>query len=105
MGMRRRLPERLPTLPTFTPLRVVTQNATFDEDVMIEFNIDNTGDFKEDLVIQAVKRGDSMYFFGPVQPAQQGLSSTVATFAQRNSVKISAVGETDVATNNGMTFF
>ncbi|MAN58395.1 MAG: molecular chaperone DnaK [Flavobacteriaceae bacterium] len=83
----------------------VTQNATFDEDVMIEFNIDNTGDFKEDLVIQAVKRGDSMYFFGPAQPAQQGLSSTVATFAQRNSVKISAVGETEVATNNGMTFF
>ena len=36
----------------------VTNNATFDENVLLEFNIDNTGDFKEDLVIQAIKRGD-----------------------------------------------
>ena len=43
----------------------VTNNAAFDENVMIQFNIDNTGDFVEDLVIQAIKRGDSMYFFGP----------------------------------------
>ena len=48
----------------------VTENAAFDEDVLIEFNIDNTGDFIEDLVIQAIKRGDSMYFFGPAEPTQ-----------------------------------
>ena len=49
---------------------VVTENASFDEDVLIEFNIDNTGDFVEDLVIQAIKRGDSIYFFGPSIPNQ-----------------------------------
>ena len=36
-----------------------TTNAAFDQDVVVTFNIDNTGDFVEDLVIQAVKRGDS----------------------------------------------
>jgi len=29
----------------------VTENASFDEDVLVEFNIDNTGDFKEDLEV------------------------------------------------------
>jgi hypothetical protein len=83
----------------------VTQNAQFDEDVMIEFNIDNTGDFVEDLVIQAVKRGDSMYFFGPAQPVRTGLESEVATFAERNAVKISEIGDVQITNNNGMSFF
>ncbi|MFT5908329.1 MAG: hypothetical protein ACI836_001490, partial [Saprospiraceae bacterium] len=52
----------------------VTTNAAFDEDVVIQFNIDNDGDFVEDLVIQAVKRGDSMYVFGPVVPTAVGLT-------------------------------
>ena len=83
----------------------VTENATFDEDVMIEFNIDNTGDFIEDLVIQAVKRGDSMYFFGPAQPVQTGLSTEVAVFAERTAVKISTTDDVQTASNNGMSFF
>ncbi len=83
----------------------VTENAIFDEDVMIEFNIDNTGDFIEDLVIQAVKRGDSMYFFGPAQPAQTGLTSEVAVFAERTAVKISTSGDIQTSSNNGMSFF
>jgi hypothetical protein len=29
---------------------------------MIEINIDNTGDNVEDLVIQAIKKDDKMYF-------------------------------------------
>lgn len=83
----------------------VTDNASFDEDVMIEFNIDNTGDFIEDLVIQAVKRGDSMYFFGPAAPSQTGLSSEVAVFAERNAVKISSTDNVETSSNNGMNFF
>lgn len=83
----------------------VTQNAQFDEDVMVEFNIDNTGDFVEDLVIQAVKRGDSMYFFGPAQPVRTGLESEVITFAERNAVKISDVNDVQITNNNGMSFF
>ena len=83
----------------------VTENARFDEDVMIEFNIDNTGDFVEDLVIQAIKRGDTMYFFGPAEPVQSGLSSEVLTFAERNQVQISTTEETFVETNGNMKFF
>ncbi len=83
----------------------VTENAVFDEDVLIEFNIDNTGDFIEDLVIQAIKRGDSMYFFGPAAPSQTGLNSEVAVFAERNSVKISTSDDFQTSSNNGMNFF
>jgi hypothetical protein len=53
--------------------------AAFNENVMIEINIDNTGDFVEDLVIQAVKRGDKMYFFGPYAPSSTGTSSMINT--------------------------
>jgi len=84
----------------------VTDNATFDEDVLVEFNIDNTGDFVEDLVIQVIRRGDSMYFFGPAAPTQTGLSSTIETFGGQNEVRIST--STDVFTetsDNGMRFF
>lgn len=83
----------------------VTENATFDEDVLVEINIDNTGDFIEDLVIQAIKRGDSMYFFGPVAPSQAGLSSEVETVIAPNSVKISTSDNLQTSSNNGMTFF
>ncbi|MDX1462435.1 MAG: DUF4331 family protein [Marinirhabdus sp.] len=82
-----------------------TNMATFDEDVMVEFNIDRTGDFVEDLVIQAVRRGDSMYFFGPAAPAQTGLTSEIQTTAPMTSVKISTTEETEIATNDGMSFF
>lgn len=83
----------------------VTENAQFDEDVLIEFNIDNTGDFVEDLVIQAVKRGDTMYFFGPAQPVNTGLSSEIMTFADQNLVQISTTEQTFVETNGNMKFF
>ncbi|MGK0380083.1 DUF4331 family protein [Patiriisocius sp. Uisw_017] len=83
-----------------------TTNAQFDEDVMIEFNIDNTGDFIEDLVIQAVRRGDSMYFFGPAAPAETGLESSVITFASRTAVKISTseAAQTATSTTNMSVF-
>jgi hypothetical protein len=45
-----------------------TAAAAFNENVMIEINIDNTGDNVEDLVIQAIKKDDKMYFFGPYAP-------------------------------------
>ncbi len=92
----------------FLPPGAATQNATFDEDVLIEFNIDTTGDLIEDLVIQAIRKGDTMYFFGPAVPATTGLQSEVATFSTMNKVRISS-GETDaeaiVSENGGMKFF
>ena len=77
----------------------------FDEDVLIEFNIDNTGDFVEDLVIQAIKRGDSIYFFGPAPPNQTGLESDVITSAPTHIVQISTTEETFITNEDGMSFF
>lgn len=81
-----------------------TTQAIFDETVLIEINIDNDNDLKEDLVIQAIKRGDSMYFFGPTAPAMQGLESTIATSARR-SVKISTKDDVQITEEDGMKFF
>ena len=83
----------------------VTENASFDEDVLIEFNIDNTGDFKEDLVIQAIKRGDTIHFFGPIAPNEQGLESVILTTGEHHIVRISTTEETYVTNENGMSFF
>jgi hypothetical protein len=54
-----------------------TATASFDANTMIEFKIDNTGDNVEDLVIQCVYNKGNMYIYGPVKPAQTGLTSTV----------------------------
>jgi len=55
----------------------VTSTAKFDENNIIEFNIDNTGDMVEDLVIQAKYDAatNKMYVFGPVAPSATGLTS------------------------------
>ncbi len=58
-----------------------TKTASFDENTMIEFKIDNTGDNVEDLVIQCVYRDNKMYIYGPVKPVQTGLTSTVVGIA------------------------
>lgn len=81
-----------------------TEQAMFDESILIEINIDNDNDLKEDLVIQAIRRGDSMYFFGPTAPAMTGLESTIATSARR-SVKISTKDDVQIAEKDGMKFF
>lgn len=83
-----------------------TGAASFKENVLTEINIDNNGDNVEDLVIQAIKRGNKMYFFGPVAPGTPGLSSTVKTSSPAGNVDISAYGSAPItATNNGMKFF
>ena len=83
-----------------------TGAAVFNENVMTEINIDNNGDNVEDLVIQAIKRGGKMYFFGPTAPGTTGTSSTVKTAADSGSVDISAYGGTAItSTSNGMKFF
>ncbi|MBC5838864.1 DUF4331 family protein [Flavobacterium muglaense] len=83
-----------------------TAGASFNENVMIEINIDNTGDNVEDLVIQAIKKGDKMYFFGPYAPSATGTSSTIKTASASGSVEISKYGATAItSTQNGMKFF
>lgn len=83
-----------------------TGNAAFSENTLIEINIDNTGDNVEDLVIQAIPRGDRMYFFGPVAPSSTGLNSIIETSGTESSVEITSYGNSAItSTNNGMQFF
>lgn len=83
-----------------------TGAAKFDEGVMVEFNIDNTGDAVEDLVIQAVPRNGKMYFFGPAKPTAPGTMSTVLTSAPMGSVDITAYnGSEAIGSANGMKYF
>lgn len=83
-----------------------TGAATFKENVLTEINIDNNGDNVEDLVIQAIKRGNKMYFFGPVAPGTPGTSSTIKTSNAAGSVEISQYGNTAItSTSGGMKFF
>lgn len=84
-----------------------TGSAAFDENVLIEINIDNTGDNVEDLVIQAIPRDGKMYFFGPVAPSQAGLSSIIqSTTNVGGIVDITPYGTAAIIdTNAGMSFF
>jgi hypothetical protein len=83
-----------------------TGAATFKENVLTEINIDNNGDNVEDLVIQAIKRGSKMYFFGPVAPGTPGTSSTIKTANAAGSVEISQYGNAAItSTSGGMKFF
>jgi hypothetical protein len=78
--------------------------SNFDENVMIEINIDNTGadvpgafpasvGVTEELVIQALRQGDKMYFFGPYAPNSTTLNSTIDTNEAIGSVTIGSPGE------------
>lgn len=83
-----------------------TSSAFFDENVMIEFNIDTDGDAVENLVIQAIPRDGEMHFFGPYTPSQTGLMSTVNTDEAISTVAITSYGELpEISMENDMKFF
>src|SRR5688572_18349213 len=72
-----------------------TAAASFDEEVMVEINIDNssTKDNMEDLVIQATFEGNKVRVYGPVAPIQKGATSTLVTKTM--------VTEANISTYNG----
>lgn len=76
-------------------------NATFDENVLIEFNIDNTGDLVENRVVQAIPRDGRMYFFGPYEPSTTGLNSTIDDTQLIGSVEITTDGNAITETTAG----
>ncbi len=83
-----------------------TAAAMFNENVLQEINIDTNGDNVEDLVIQAIRKNDKMYFFGPVAPGMTGVTSTIKTNAVAGNVEISKYGSAPIiSTSNGMKFF
>lgn len=77
----------------------------FDEDVLLEINIDLDGDLVEDRVIQAIPRDGTMYFFGPFSPTATGLDSQVNTSAALGSVEISSNTAITQTTSNGVSLF
>ncbi len=83
-----------------------TGAAQFDENTLIEFNIDNDGDNVEDLVIQAIPRDGNMVVFGPVAPSMKGTQSSILSDADRVEVEITQYGEdAKIGSNNGVQVF
>lgn len=85
-----------------------SETENFDQNVLFEINIDNTGDNVEDLVIQVIRRGTWMHFFGPVAPAETGLSGSIISDAEiQERVKITPYKEDDIvlASANGIKYF
>ncbi len=78
-----------------------TGDAAFDENTLIEFNIDSDGDLKEDMVIQAIPRDGKMIVFGPTAATSIGTRSTIKTSATRVEVDITGYGETAKVANEG----
>lgn len=84
-----------------------TAAASFDEEVMIEINIDNsaTKDNMEDLVIQAAFENGKVKVYGPEAPAQKGLISSLLKSAPVEA-SISAYGSNPLmGENNGIKVF
>lgn len=79
--------------------------GAFEEDVLIEINIDLDGDLVEDQVIQAIPRDGTMYFFGPFSPSSTGLTSQIATGNALGSVEISATTAITTTTSSGVSLF
>ncbi|MEM6264640.1 MAG: DUF4331 family protein [Bacteroidota bacterium] len=86
--------------PAMTPM------AAFDENVLIEVNIDNDGDNIEDLVIQMIPRDGKMYAFRPYAPESPGTTSTIKDDMEPMEVDITNYGESaKIGTKSGSKLF
>jgi hypothetical protein len=85
-----------------------TSAASFPNNVMYEFNIDNNGDNIEDLVIQALVQNGKIRVYGPVAPAVSGTMSTVKTNGVMTETSVTAYNANNpsIGTNsNGIKIF
>ncbi len=83
-----------------------TGAAAFDNNTMIELNIDNNADNVEDLVVQCVFNNGTMYVYGPVKPSMTGSKSVVEGTATV-SVGVTPYGASApiIATSNNFMAF
>ncbi|MEP6616104.1 MAG: DUF4331 family protein [Ginsengibacter sp.] len=84
-----------------------TAAAKFDENTLIEFNIDNTNDNIEDLVIQCKYDAatNTMNIYGPVAPSEKGTRSKLEGNVTA-SVAVTAYGSAPaIGTQNGIKVF
>ncbi len=84
-----------------------TAAASFDEEVMIEINIDNssTKDHMEDLVIQATFDNGKVKVYGPEAPAQKGLMSTLLKSTPVEAAVTSYGANPVIGESNGIKVF
>jgi len=85
-----------------------SSSAVFPANVMYEFNIDNTGDNVEDLVIQCLVQNGKMRVYGPVAVSTPGTSSTVMVNAPVTEVSVTTYGSATVVVgshSNGTKIF
>ena len=78
-----------------------TGAAKFDENTLIEFNIDNNGDKVEDLVIQCKydAASNSMVVYGPVAPSATGTKSKLEGAASA-TVGVTPYGSTAITSTS-----
>lgn len=85
-----------------------TASAKFDENTIIEFNIDNNNDNIEDLVIQCKydAASNTMNIYGPVAPSEKGTRSKLEGNVTA-SVAVTAYGSSApvISTQNGIKVF
>jgi hypothetical protein len=85
-----------------------TAAASFDPETMVEINIDNssTKDNIEDLVIQTTFENGKVQVYGPAQPIQTGLKSTLINNATKVEGAITTYGGApSIIEQNGMKVF
>ena len=83
-----------------------TADATFDEDVMYEFNIDNNADNVEDLVIQCIFRDGEVFTFGAVPAGSSELNSKIVVGDTKISTEVSSYGAAPtIGEGNGIKIF
>lgn len=81
----------------------------FDPDVVYQFKIDNTGDAREDVVIQAFVTGTGsnqvMHFRGPTAPLVVGTTARTIPGPETATVRVSQGASAITASRGGMTVF
>lgn len=83
-----------------------TSNASFKENTLIEFNIDNNGDYVEDLVIQGIVSNGKMKVYGPYKPNQTGSKSMIENSYFTVETAVTPYGQQAVVgTQNGISVF
>jgi hypothetical protein len=84
-----------------------TAAASFDEEVMVEVNIDNssTKDNIEDIVLQATFDNGKVNVYGPATPPLKGLTSKIVS-GSSVTANISSYGdEPEIGESNGIKVF
>ena len=84
-----------------------TAAASFDKEVMIEINIDNssTKDNMEDLVIQATFDNGMVKVYGPSAPIEKGSNSTLISSSPTEAAITSYGSNPTIGENNGIKVF